>query len=100
MPTARKWRMHDMCANCPFQSDGEGAHLRTTLSRWHSILAGLRRRESFLCHGTTEDTGNNTNLLCAGAIAYQEQHRTISQYQQVCERLDDCREERSHRGQT
>ena len=77
--------------------------MRAGLRRYRSILASLRKRAVFWCHKHThewedDDDGNTRTYIadakdrmCAGAIAYQEQHHCTSQYQQVCERLDDLR---------
>lgn len=89
MPTFAKWRKVKPCVDCPFNKDGPGRHLRDSLGpgRWRSILASLRRHEHFVCHKTSAETGNGTDLLCAGAIAYQEKHHCISNFQQIMERL-------------
>lgn len=65
-----------MCDNCPFAKSGKGRHLRRTLraSHWQKILAALRLDGYFLCHKTTFETGDGTNLLCAGSLQWQEEH--------------------------
>lgn len=65
-------------------------HLRKTLrpGRWRDILQGLRRGEVFNCHKTTEETGDGSNLICAGAIDWQEHNRCTSNFQRVMERVD------------
>jgi hypothetical protein len=89
MPTLTRWRAKSACADCPFNKAGEGKHLRDSLGqvRWRSILASLRKMEHFVCHKTSDETGNGSNLLCAGAIAWQEKHGCVSTFQQIMERL-------------
>jgi len=84
------WRMEKMCEDCPFAKNGKGARLRRSLrpGRWRSILAGLRREETFTCHKTTDETGDGSNRVCAGAIEWQDKHGTSSQYVRICERLE------------
>lgn len=83
------WRMREKCADCPFAKSGPGLHLRKSLrpGRWFDILADLRAGKHFTCHKTTEETGNNTNLVCAGAIEWQEKHGCISAIVQIMGRL-------------
>jgi len=84
------WRMSKKCADCPFAKRGPGLRLRRSLApgRWKGILASLRRGETFNCHKTTLETGNGTNLVCAGAIEWQASQGTSSNYQRICERLE------------
>lgn len=84
-----KWRMAEPCVNCPFNTKGEGLVLRRSLrpGRWRDILAALRADQHFICHKTTSDTGDGSNLVCAGALAWQEARGLSSQYQRICERL-------------
>lgn len=84
------WRMKEPCLNCPFNSTGPGAHLRKSLrpGRMAEIRRGLLRGEHFTCHKTTPETGDGSNLMCAGAIAFQEKHGVSSQLQRCMERLD------------
>ena len=84
----KKWRTAKMCSDCPFAKSGPGAHLRRMLrpSRWREILRDLKMDKYFLCHQTTEETGNGTNLECAGAIAWQEKYnRQPSQHARIME---------------
>lgn len=92
-----KWRMAAPCENCPFNTSGKGLSLRKSLARgrWSEITRGLLRGEYFTCHKTTEETGDGSELMCAGAIAYQEKHGVSSNYQRVCERLGYIREQRN-----
>ena len=85
-----KWRVNKMCADCPFSKSGPGLHLRKTLAkgRWRQILESLRRQNHFMCHKTTEETGDGSNLVCAGSIEWQAAHGTSANYVRVCERLD------------
>lgn len=78
------------CADCPFSDSAAGNHLRRSLApgRMEEIKRGLRKDGHFVCHKTTINTGNGTNLLCAGAIAWQEQHGLSSQLVRICERLE------------
>ncbi len=89
------WRMQKQCDNCPFSKSGKGLHLRRTLhpQRWRSILLGLRRGEVFNCHKTTNETGDGSNLICAGAIDFQERNRCTSNLQRVMERLDYAKQD-------
>ena len=86
----REWRMKEMCRDCPFQASGAGKRLADSLrpGRMASILRGLLRGENFECHKTTDETGDGTKLLCAGAIAFQEKMGVSSQYVRICQRLD------------
>jgi len=90
MGRAMTWRVDKMCADCPFQSKGPGLHLRKSLQRdrWLEILSGLRIQGHFICHKTTDETGNGSDLVCAGAIEWQNKHKLSSQYVRICERLD------------
>lgn len=71
-----KWRVDKKCSNCPFASSGAGLYLRKTLARgrWREILNALRMDGHFRCHKTTDETGNGTNLLCAGSLEWQEKN--------------------------
>lgn len=94
------WRMESPCANCPFNETGPGRELRDTLrpGRFAGILADLRRGSIFPCHKTTVDGGakRGQELLCAGAIEWQEENGCTSNYQRVCERLDFWAKERGN----
>lgn len=89
--------MPEPCDNCPFNKTGPGAHLRRSLmpGRWEEITESLERGEHFTCHKTTDETGNGTNLVCAGAIAYQDEICVSSQYVRICERLEYFRGQES-----
>jgi len=84
------WRTAKKCADCPFASSGAGLHLRRTLrrDRWREILASLRRGESFHCHKTTDETGDGSNLVCAGSLDWQDSHGVSSQMARIAERLE------------
>jgi hypothetical protein len=90
------WRMPEPCVDCPFNASGPGRHLRDTLrgERWRGILRALRSDGHFICHKTGDDTGDGSQLVCAGSIAWQEAHGLSSQYVRICERLDWFRTER------
>lgn len=85
-----KWKMEAPCADCPFNADGPGAHLRRSLGRARiaEIHKALRSDRHFVCHKTTHETGNGTNLVCAGALAWQEERGLSSNFVRVMERLD------------
>jgi len=85
------WRVQRPCDECPFNASGKGLHLRKSLlrGRWQEILASLRMESWFPCHKTVEDTGGDgSDLMCAGAIAWQNKRGLSSQLQRVCERMD------------
>lgn len=79
-----------MCSDCPFASRGPGLHLRKSLARgrWREICTDLLNEAYFTCHKTTEETGDGSNLMCSGAIAWQAKHNVSSNLQRVMERLD------------
>jgi hypothetical protein len=74
------WRLAEKCDNCPFAKSGPGLHLKQSLGlqRWRGILFDLRHNRHFVCHKTTKETGNGTNLVCAGSIEWSEK-RGVSQ---------------------
>ena len=84
-----KWRMKEKCLDCPFSNSGEGLRLRRSLrvGRWTQILDGLRRDGHFFCHKTTKESGDGSELICAGSIEWQEQHGCSSQLVRIMERL-------------
>ncbi len=86
------WRMKAKCDNCPFSKDGKGAHLRKSLrpGRMVEIRRGLLMGDVFNCHKTTEETGDGSELMCAGALEFQEQHGVSSNLQRVMERIEYC----------
>lgn len=87
---SRKWRMKEQCADCPFAKSGPGLHLRKTLARgrWREILQDLRQDKHFLCHKTTDETGDGSNMHCAGSIEWQMEHNgQPSQMARICERI-------------
>ena len=88
-----KWRMEKMCDNCPFAKTGSGAILRKSLrgGRWKEITDNLKKDGHFLCHKTTRQTGNGDELVCAGAIEWQEKRNLPSQYVRICERMESIR---------
>ena len=81
--------MAGKCHDCPFMDDGPGLFLRRSLclGRWRSILFDLRKGLHFTCHETTEETGNGTNLVCAGSIEWQDKHECTSAYVQMVRML-------------
>ncbi len=78
------------CVDCPFNTDGPGARLRRTLAkgRMAEIKRGLRQGEHFICHKTSDETGDGSKLVCAGSLAYQDSVGASSNYARICERLD------------
>jgi hypothetical protein len=88
-----KWRMEKMCDNCPFDHVGPGRMLRASLrpGRWREILRSLRSNLHFTCHKTGRETGNGSELICAGAIAWQEKRGLSSNLQRVMERIEGWR---------
>lgn len=84
------WKVESPCVDCPFNEDGAGLHLRKTLrrGRWQSILKALRTDQHFMCHKTTPETGNGRNLVCAGALAWQDDRGLSSNYVRVCQNRD------------
>jgi len=86
----KPWRMKELCADCPFAVNGPGRQLRASLglSRWAEILFALKRDGHFTCHKTSDETGDGSNLLCAGAIQWQEKRNLSSQLVRIGERLE------------
>ena len=92
-----------MCSNCPFRIDGK--QIKLNKDRFdeikQSLTSGGYNSQDFLCHKTTKEEGWNWDevgeddayhraggeLLCAGAIEYQEAQGASSQYRRVAERL-------------
>jgi hypothetical protein len=87
------------CDNCPFNESGAGRILRDSLApgRFASIKADLLKRLSFNCHETTHETGDGTEKICAGALAFQRQHGCVPDTVQVAERLTAINESRKPR---
>lgn len=87
------------CSDCPFNESGPGRFLRDSLNdgRMESIEADLLKGKGFTCHQTTRQTGDGTNKLCAGAIAFQRRNNCVPQELQVGERLLAMREGRKAR---
>lgn len=57
--------------------------------RWHGILVNLRRGGHFHCHKTTNETGDGSNLLCAGSLEWQKKNiGQVGDLAQVMERLE------------
>lgn len=90
MPNGKNWRVTKPCADCPFSTSAAGTHLRKSLGRGRmaEIQKSLRSNEHFLCHKTTDETGNGSNLVCAGSIEWQEKQGVSANYVRICERLD------------
>lgn len=85
-----KWKTDRKCDNCPFAASGPGYFLYRSLrrSRWRGILRALRNGKHFYCHQTTRETGNGSNLICAGAHEWQLRHLgQPSDLAQVMERI-------------
>ena len=84
------WRMAEKCSDCPFASSGAGLRLRNSLreGRWREILSILMHDGSFTCHKTSDETGDGSNLICAGALEWQEKHGYSCQLERWMERID------------
>lgn len=83
------------CEDCPFNPDGPGLRLRRSLrpGRWKGILASLREGSFFPCHKTTQEDDDGeyipgTGLVCAGAIAWQDERGCTSNYVRIVRRLE------------
>jgi len=96
MPRGHQWRMIHPCSDCPLSESAAGLHLRRSLhpGRVAEIKRSLRQGKTFMCHKTTDETGNGSNLLCAGGLDYCESVGASSNYQRVCQTLDWLREQR------
>ena len=92
-----QWKVEKMCSNCPFADEGDGLDLRHSLGRgrWDGILSGLLAGGRFECHKTTKQTGNGTDLYCAGALAFQEEHGIETPYMRLCQRFEGTRENKA-----
>lgn len=93
------WRMSAMCESCPFAESGAGLHLRKTLrkERWREILSGLRRDQHFICHKTSDETGDGSKLVCAGSLEWSEKHGVSQNFVRVMENLDYFAERRKEK---
>ena len=91
-----RWRQEKPCSDCPFNTRGPGRHLRDSLLlvRWEEIMEGIEHGKVFQCHQTTEETGAGSNLICAGALAYQIKRGCVPDDLQLAERLLARREGR------
>lgn len=78
------WRMKDPCESCPFIP----GPMRDSLRRLPEIEKELLGGSYFLCHKTTKETGNRTNLVCAGALDFQHARDVISDYERLCLSLE------------
>lgn len=86
-----RWRMDTLCNDCPFATSGPGLALRKSLRRGR--FAEIKRdlaggQLHFLCHKTTDETGDGSNRICAGAIEYQRRLGTSSNLERVLGRID------------
>lgn len=84
-----RYRMEVPCADCPFSKSEKGTRLRRSLApgRMTEIRANLRNGGAFECHKTTDETGDGSNLLCAGALEWQHARGISSQMERIGERL-------------
>jgi|GEM_PF-5140460 len=85
------WRMQEACENCPFVI---GSPIRDTLRRLPEIEREVLGGNHFFCHKTTRETGNRTDLVCAGALDFQHRHGVISPYELLCRSLEGVGESR------
>lgn len=87
------------CGDCPFNESGPGRVLRDSLNtgRFESIKDGLLNGDSFPCHQTTRSTGDGSNKICAGALAFQRANRCVPDAVQLAERLTAMVEKRKAR---
>jgi len=92
-----RWRVEKMCENCPFMEDGDGYALRQSLSpgRWDEIVRGIMAGQRFPCHKTTRETGNGTDLYCAGALERQALHKIETDYMRLCRSLEGVQESKA-----
>jgi hypothetical protein len=58
------------------------------------IKAGLLRGGHFICHETTRQTGNRSNLVCAGALEFQHARGITSRYEEMCRPFEGRKESR------
>ena len=92
-----RWRQEKQCHNCPFANAGPGLALRKSLRkpRWREIISAILQGDVFWCHKTTYDDQDDDDhysprgkeLVCAGALAYQEKRGVSSNYQRLCEQI-------------
>lgn len=89
-----KWKVEAMCDNCPFATEGQGLVLQQSLGqrRWDGILTGLLKGDKFPCHKTTKETGNGTDLYCAGALEFQCRLKIETPYMKLCRSFEGTRE--------
>lgn len=89
------WRVARPCADCPFTNSKGGTIQRRALRP--GVMADFRREllgtggaepTFFLCHKTTDETGNGSNLVCAGALAFQARRGVSSNLQRVMENME------------
>lgn len=87
------WRVANRCEDCPFSNSGPGLHLRKSLGRgcWAEILNGLCHDMHFHCHKTTDETGNGTNLVCAGSLEWSDKHGVSQNLCRIMERIEYVR---------
>lgn len=84
------WKMPAPCGDCPFSDSEAGKHLAASLhpGRIPEIKAGLAKDGHFICHKTTDETGDGRMLVCAGALQYQHDNNLSCQLERVMERLE------------
>lgn len=89
-----RWRTTKRCEDCPFNPSGPGLILRESLNggRWDEIKRGLLAGAKFDCHQTTKETGNGTNLYCAGALEFQRSAGIHTDYMTLCKGLEGVAE--------
>lgn len=83
------------CANCPFRKDVR-PFLRTERAR--EVATSMPRNLVFHCHKTTDETGDGTHKMCAGAVILARKQGLLyhNQMARIVERLganlDDVQE--------
>lgn len=75
-----------MCNNCPFRGDEHAIALEE--GRLDSIKESLLNGESFTCHKTIYEGGNNdVPKMCAGAYEFLKKENRPNQIMQIADRL-------------
>jgi hypothetical protein len=62
--------------------------------RWLGIYSALLRGDHFLCHKTTPDCGDGSNLVCAGSLEWQHRRKITPGIEQIFFRIRRLIDER------